>query len=425
MRRLLFASVFVAFVSASALPAPAQKFLPKSIQFQGAPEYSTEELMAAAGLKKGVVLSYADMNAVSKRLVDTGVFATLAFKFDGQDLIFTITPSTDLVPIRLDNLPLEPGPALDARIHEQIPLFHGKVPIDGGLTEDVRVALEKILAAEGVEAHVTRTNGADLATQKVNLVIFSITGQAVQVKVNRIEGVSVQNQGKVSALVAHAANDTFDTMHSANNIETLVEQYYHDLGYAAVKVHVARDGKPAMSAGAIVVPFSVHVEEGKIYAVKSIQLPGDALVTQDEADKTLASASPGTPQGVRVRSVWELISTRYKSKGYLDCKVTPHASLDDASHTVSYTVDIDPGPVYHLGFVKFDNVSDAMRTLLIHNWEMLPGDPFDESYVANFIVKAQAQDPVLRRSLAGVKASFDATSDPHTHIVNVVIRLEK
>jgi len=45
--------------------------------------------------------------------------------------------------------------------------------------------------------------------------------------------------------------------------------------------------------------------------------------------------------------------------------------------------------------------------------------------VANFLVKAQAQDPVLRRSLAGVKAKFDATADPQTHIVNVVIRLEK
>ena len=86
---------------------------------------------------------------------------------------------------------------------------------------------------------------------------------------------------------------------------------------------------------------------------------------------------------------------------------------------------MDPGPVYHLGFVKFDNVSDEIRTLLIHNWQMLPGDPFDESYVANFIYKAQAQDPVLQRSLAGVKTKFDATANPVTHEVNVVIRLEK
>src|ERR1017187_1630902 len=87
-------AVFVAFNSAS-----AQKFQPKSIQFQGAPEYSADELLAATGLKKGVVLSYSDMQDYSKRLLGSGVFASVAFKFDGQDLIFLLTPSADLHPI--------------------------------------------------------------------------------------------------------------------------------------------------------------------------------------------------------------------------------------------------------------------------------------------------------------------------------------
>jgi len=66
-----------------------------------------------------------------------------------------------------------------------------------------------------------------------------------------------------------------------------------------------------------------------------------------------------------------------------------------------------------------------LRSLLIHNWEMMPGDPFDESYAANFIVKVQQQDPVLSRSLSGVKVKFDVTANPNTHEVNVVIRLER
>ena len=90
-----------------------------------------------------------------------------------------------------------------------------------------------------------------------------------------------------------------------------------------------------------------------------------------------------------------------------------------------YTVDVDPGPVYHLAFVKFDNVSDAMRSQLMRNWQMMPGDVFDESYVASFITKAREQDPILQRSLAGVKTTFNATADPQTHDVNVVIHLAK
>jgi outer membrane protein assembly factor BamA len=103
--------------------AAAQKFHPKSIQFKGAPGYSDEDLITAAGLKKGVVMDYADMNDRTKQLLDTGLFSTLAFKFDGQDLIFTVTPSSNLYPIHLDNLPLVQGPELDGKIHQLVPLY--------------------------------------------------------------------------------------------------------------------------------------------------------------------------------------------------------------------------------------------------------------------------------------------------------------
>src|SRR3954463_7222612 len=81
------------------VPLQAQKFIPKSIQFNGDPEYSNDELIAFAGLKKGDTLTYAQMNDVSKKLMDSGMFASLAFKFDGQDLVFQLTPAEQIVPL--------------------------------------------------------------------------------------------------------------------------------------------------------------------------------------------------------------------------------------------------------------------------------------------------------------------------------------
>jgi hypothetical protein len=66
-----------------------------------------------------------------------------------------------------------------------------------------------------------------------------------------------------------------------------------------------------------------------------------------------------------------------------------------------------------------------MRKLLMRNWQMLPGDVFDETYVANFIGNAQKADPVLMRSLSGVKAIYDVNADPNSHEVNVRIRFER
>jgi outer membrane protein assembly factor BamA len=49
-------------------PAGAQKFLPKTIQFKGAPEYSDQELLAAAGLKKGATLTVDEMKSHFQQL---------------------------------------------------------------------------------------------------------------------------------------------------------------------------------------------------------------------------------------------------------------------------------------------------------------------------------------------------------------------
>jgi outer membrane protein assembly factor BamA len=425
MRRHLCLLLVAISVCVVVRPAVSQKFLPKSVKFQGDPEYSDAELLAAAGLKKGVVLGYAEMQDYCKRLLATGAFSTVAFKFDGQDLIFLLTPSTDLFPVRLENLPLTPGKDLDAKLHDQIPLYHGQVPAEGGLTDDVAAALQKMLAAEGLQATVTATTAADQFTHKVVAVSYSITMPPVLIGVAHLDGVSDAFETRVRSVLNEAVKNPFSTTDSASNLERAVEQFYSDQGYAAAKVQVARSGDPTTAPEAITVPFAVQVEEGRVYTVTSIQLPPGVPVTQAEIDKTLAPMPGGPPLGVRVRTIWTLMASRYHAKGYLDCRIAPHAHINDANATVTYTVDVDPGAAYHLAFVKFDNVSDELRSHLIHYWELMPGDPFDESYVATFIVKVQQQDPALRQSLAGVKTKFDVTANPNTHDVNVVIRLER
>lgn len=425
MHRPFLLPLAAALVVTASMRLAGQQFQPKSIQFKGDPEYSHQELMAAAGLKPGALLSYAEMNDHSKLLMDTGVFASLAFQFNGQDLIYELTPNTELVPVRFDNLPLTPGKELNDTLHAQFPLFHGDVPSEGGLAEDVRAGLERILAAHGIHAAIMATTVVDTHLRRVTAVNYTITSPPVVVTVSDVKGASTSYQAEVEGVAQDAAKTPFSAENSEGNLERAIETFYEDRGYAAVKVHAERSGEAVVSSDSIAVPFSVAIDEGKVYKVGAVHLPAGIPLTQADVDKLVAPRVGGPPAGVRLRGLWSLIATTYRSKGNLDCKVTPHPQLDDANDVVNYDVEVDPGPVYHLGFVKFDNVSDQMRTLLIHNWEMLPGDPFDESYVSNFIMKIQQTDPVLKRSLAGVKVKFDADADPHSHDVNVVIRLER
>ena len=410
--------------AAAALPAAAQKFQPKTIQFKGDPEYSDAELLAAAGLKKGVVLTSAEMSDHSKLLMDSGVFSNLTYKFDGVDLIYVLTPSDELFPIRLENLPLALGPELDAKLHNRFPLYHGKVPSEGTLLDGVRGALEEMLSAQGINATVSTAPFGVAGTRKVSAINFSITTPPVRIGDLQLQGVSPAMMVRAKAVAGKAVNTAFDTANSAANLEHAFTSLYADDGYAAVKVDAARSGDPVVTAAAVDIPFSVTIEEGRLYKLGSVHLPPDSLVSQAEIDK-ITTAAAGTAKGATVRGIWGLIAARYHSKGYIDFAMTPHPEFDEAAGTVNYTIGLNPGPVYHLALLKFDNVSDDLRKLLMRNWQMLPGDPFDQSYVANFIVNARTSDPVLQRSLAGVKFSFDVRADPASHDVNLVIRLEK
>jgi outer membrane protein assembly factor BamA len=357
MKRKSFLLLTAALMLSSSLPAAAQKFLPKTIQFKGDPEYSNQELLAAAGLKAGTVLNFAEMKEHSQKLMDTGVFDTLNFKFDGVDLVYTLVPSTNLYPIRLENLPLAPGKELDAALHERIPLYHGKVPSEGGIMEGVRVALEEMLAAKGIKATVAAGTYADLKLRKVTAITYSIAAPQVRVGAIGLEGVSAALQARVNGVIKSKAGTPFDTENSGINIEHALELFYGEEGYAAVKVHASRSGDPVATADAIDIPFCVTVEEGKLYKLGAIHLPPNALVTQAEIDKIFGPDVHAVAKGQKLRNTWFMIASRYKSKGYLDCTVTPHPEFDEVSSTVNYTVKVEPGPVYHLAFVKFENVS--------------------------------------------------------------------
>jgi outer membrane protein assembly factor BamA len=425
MRRIpvVLAAILAVFPLAGSVWA--QKFLPQSIRFQGDPEYTDQELLDALGLKKGVVLSGADMNGFAQKLMGSGVFDKVAYKFDGQDLVFMLAADPTLYPVRLGNLPFTPGASLDAELHKRLPLYHGKVPSEGGLLDDVRRAFEAMLAAEGVKASVAATPYAGPNDHnKASAMNLTITAPAVRLGAVHIEGASLVLLPRLREVADLAANPFFDAETTPASLEQRFTSFYLSQGFAAVKVQALRSGALVASSDAILVPVKVSIQEGKLYKISSIQLPPGALVTQTEADKIVAAPNKLTP-GEALLNVLTLLEQRYKAKGYLDLAVTPGPSFNDSAGTVDYSIAIDPGAVYHVAYVKFDNVSDELRGHLMRQWQLMPGDPFDETYLDTFLIRAESQDPVLRRSLTGATSTVETAADPITHDVEVTIKLEK
>lgn len=422
MRYILSLLLAAAALCAVCQTAPAQKFLPHEILFQGDPEYTGEELMAATGLKKGEVLSFSDMSGYSQRLLATGIFATVAFKFDGQDLVFSLAPSPDLYPVRLDNLPLAQGAELDTRLRSTLPLYHGKVPAEGGLTDSVCRALEGILAAQGIKGTVAAVPATNPGTQKIDAVEFSLTSPVIEVGDIRLDGGSAPLDAEAQGLLGKLTGTPYGLETTPRQIVTNLSLYYSDLGYLDTKIQAVAQ-PPVVSPDAVRVPFLVKFEPGLRYRIQAVRLAPGLLVSQADFDRQ-AHINPGDlADGLRVRQNWEFLARQYHNHGYLKAVIEPKPVFDRTSGSVSYDVDVTPGPQYTMGALSIQNVADDLRTAMLAAWKMPAGAVFNEGAILSFF--ATQTNPSLRRVFAAVNCKYTLQLNDENRTVDVVLRLER
>jgi outer membrane protein assembly factor BamA len=416
--------VLIAALLLCSLPSLAQKKLPpRTIRFQGAPQYTQQELLAAAGLKPDSRLSPGEVKAHAKLLNDTGLFAVVKFANDSKGLLFSLAPSSQLFPVHLDNLPLKPGKELDDLLHQRFPLYHGLLPATGSMVEGIRHAFEEMLAAQGIKATVKADLTSGLGSKKLTAMNFTVTSPSMRIGQIHLAGVSAAMLTQANSLAGGAAGNAFDTENTAAGLERAFVDLYQEQGYASVHVEVTQLEPRIVSDQAVDIPFTVTVSEGGVYKLGSISYPADALVPRSDAEKILSKypAGSGRPLDLFLLAVRDA----YHARGYLDCSVVSHPSFNEATHIVNYSLEITPGTIYRMGGVQFDGAPDAMNAKLARLWTMAPGQAFNEGYVSGFAVLAQKKDKALAKWMQTVITNYDVKADPTTHEVNCTFHFAK
>lgn len=413
---------FIALVTV--VSTPAQLVKPQSIKIKGTSEYAVAEIEAATGLTPGKAYSSDDLNVRSKKLLASGVFEKVAYEFDGVDLLFLLTLSSQLYPMTFDNLPLDPGPDLDARLRQKVPLFHGLVPTEGSTLDDLCRALDQALAEQGIQAQIAAAPSGDASAHRVNAMRFTIPAPAVKIGSLQFEGLSPEMSARVTEAAQHSGG-AYETGKTEASLQRRFLSIYMNEGYAAATIEVRRTGNPTNTSDAIRVPFELRIQQGQTYKLGIVSMAPGIPVDPLALQKMTAPRARFLPESRYLGALAAGVDQQLKSKGYLDCDVTLQAKIDEAAGVANYVVAADLGPVYHVAFVKFQDVSPDLRSLLMRNWQMLPGDPFNKSYPGTFLLEAQRSDGALREALAGMKVTYDVHADPETHEVNIVIRLAK
>jgi len=403
-----------------ALPAAAQKFSVKSITFTGYPAASQSELLQASGLKGPGEITQAEFQAAAMKLNDTGIFAHIAYKFDGQAFSFVLEPAPGLVPARFDNFAWMNVIDIDTQLRAKVPLYKGKVIAGSGLEQQVIAALTVMAAEQHLDATVTVLPVYPPDSKQLAAEEFRVTSPPVTVSQLTVEGASPAFSDKLAPVVKAAVGEDFSLSITPDELSTAITNVYRNEGFLDVQVTAVRNETPTITPDKVSVPVKAVVVEGGQYRLGKLTLDGTVLMSQEEFQKR-AFLKPGDIANQELlRKTLLIAGAPYRSKGYLRARIGATPTLDASTHTVDYVVHVAPGEQWRMGKLDVLNLTDAQRVKFLSVWSMKPGDVYDVGYPSSFLVK----NKTALQELAGYSAGYKQYEHEDTHIVDLVVSFQ-
>jgi outer membrane protein assembly factor BamA len=124
-----------------------------------------------------------------------------------------------------------------------------------------------------------------------------------------------------------------------------------------------------------------------------------------------------------MRANWDYIRQQYHNRGMMKANVIATPTFDRDKGAVTYVVTVEPGPVYTMGKLSLDNVTDELAASMLKQWRMAAGAVFDEGAITDFLATGN-EDPSLARTFALSNCTYALRlNDDQT--VDVVLKLEK
>ena len=278
---------------------------------------------------------------------------------------------------------------LRSALKKRIPSLGEEPNEDSQEQTRVRMTLVELLKEKGVHADVQALSPPyDVATMKrvpeapPTAIIFSVASPP-DIVIDRV--VLDSPPQDVSDALNSAVNQMQGRPYSATSFWAdgqRMKDGLWQIGYLSATV-AFQPGAPKKENGRYWVTVNAVIASGPKYRVSSVKGDGGPLL-QGKDLSPYFSLRPGdvaTPFAFG-RLMGSLRST-YWHAGYPDVELLGDPVLDVEHALASYRLTVNPGPLYHLRSVKFENLSSVQEAQARDILGLHPGDVYDALAVAN------------------------------------------
>jgi len=357
-----------------------------SVHVKGLERIQESDVVRASGLQLGQNATEREFQQVVQKLGDTGLFTAVAYTYHytavGADLELQVRESPKLVPVRFDNFVWFSDEELLSWLRSRVPLFDGKLPLNGSLDDQVADALNSILAEHKISGHAEGLQHGPL-NAPTSCYTYAVKFHPVIVRNVEFPGAGPAD---VSALQAAAKpilgqeylRSAIRPRQELDLLPVYLARGYLKAQFAESKAKIVDDGPRTL------VDVSFPVTPGLQYRTTRVQWTGTSAFPAEKL-QSMIHLPPGQPaNAVQLRNDLDAMKKLYATKGYLTASVTPRPLMDDAAATVAYNLEVFEGDVFHMGELQTDGINQSAATRLEAQWQMKKGDVFDDSYLHRF-----------------------------------------
>ena len=357
-----------------------------TVHVKGLERMKESEVVRASGLQLGHDATEQDFQRAVQKLGDTGLFKDVAYSYHyttaGADLELQVTENSKLVPIVFDNFVWFPDDELLSGIRARVPLFDGKLPLNGGLDDQVSEAVNSILAEHNILGHAEGFQSGAM-NGPITSYTYAVKFHPVIVRNLDFPGAAPAEVPALQAAAKPISGQEYlrSAMRPHEQLDLLpvyLARGYLNAQFAESQAKIVSDGPRT------VVDVSFPVTPGVQYRTIQVQWRG-SLAFPTEKLQSMIHLPQGEPaNAVQLQNDLEAVKKLYGTKGYLMASVTPRPLMNDAAGTVAYNLEIAEGDVFHMGELQTDGIDPSAASKLEAQWQMKKGDVFDDSYLHRF-----------------------------------------
>ena len=396
-----------------------------SVKVTGSQRYTSREIVAATGLQTGQTVSESDFKLASERLGETGIFTNVTYSFqfsgEGAKLELQVSDIADdqFVPAYFDNFVWFSDQELITKLRSRVPLFQGRVALDGKLADQVSEALQAILIEGNVPGRVEYLRSGP-ENGPVDSFLFSVSGQTIRIRNVDFTGAGPGELSLLKAVGAKLQGQDYLRSILRIQVDKNFVPIYLAQGYLKAKFADAQAKVVQQAEQETGVDVTFSVAPGTQYKTAGIELSGSKVLPADKL-RELVHQQLGQPaNAIQLARDTDAMRKLYGTHGYMAATIKLTPSMDDATSTVKYQIQANEGDQYHMGELDIQDLDRRDSSRAAAKWTLAKGDPYDSSYPKRFV------DAVLKNVLTTGEwnISIHELPDPADKSVDVSVKFE-